>query len=237
MSFEALLTLQALDTRLDQLEYRRTHHETLTARDGAAKAVAEARSAVEEVEARRAEVQAELDRLEAEVGTVEEKIAKLDKSLYDGSIVAHKDLEAIQAEITMLKSRVSDFEDAELEHMEALEPIDAELAERRAVLADAEGALAAAEEAVTVMLAETDAERDSVLAERAEVVGGIDAALLERYERLRAQLGGQGAARLAPGGRCEGCHLTLPSAEYEELRRAPADEIVTCPECGRILVR
>ena len=39
MDFEALLTLQTLDTRLDQLEYRRTHDETIAARDLAQAAV------------------------------------------------------------------------------------------------------------------------------------------------------------------------------------------------------
>ena len=53
---------------------------------------------------------------------------------------------------------------------------------------------------------------------------------------LRRSLGGVGAARLS-GARCEGCHLEIPSAELERLRRAPDDAVVNCPECARILVR
>ena len=56
------------------------------------------------------------------------------------------------------------------------------------------------------------------------------------YELTRTQMGGIGAARLL-GNRCEGCHLEIPSAELEAVRRAPEDAVVTCPECGRILVR
>jgi predicted nucleic acid-binding Zn-ribbon protein len=60
--------------------------------------------------------------------------------------------------------------------------------------------------------------------------------VVEQYEGLRGRLGGIGAARLS-GARCEGCHIQIPSAQLEELRRAPDDEIVNCPECMRILVR
>ncbi len=56
------------------------------------------------------------------------------------------------------------------------------------------------------------------------------------YEPLRSSLGGVAVARLL-GSRCEGCHLEIPSAELEDVRRAPEDQIVTCPECLRILAR
>ena len=237
MSFEVLLTLQALDTRLDQLVYRRTHHDTLAARDAARDALGVAEAIVTEIEAERSVVQGELDRLEAEAAAANDKIAKHTDTLYGGTVVAHKDLESLQSEIDMLKQRVSEFEDHELEQMELLEPIDARLAEAVSARSEAAAALESAEHAVTAMLAETDVEHDAAVAERADVAATVDAELLSRYDGLRTRLGGQGAARLASGGRCEGCHLTLPSAEYAELKRAPADEVVTCPECGRILVR
>ena len=65
----------------------------------------------------------------------------------------------------------------------------------------------------------------------------IDAGLMTQYEAARRGGGGVGAARLAPGGTCQGCHITLPSAQYAEVKRVPADEILRCPECNRILVR
>ena len=47
---------------------------------------------------------------------------------------------------------------------------------------------------------------------------------------------GIGAARL-DGSRCLGCHLQIPAGEMVEVKAAPADAIVHCPECNRILVR
>src|ERR1700728_2248899 len=44
------------------------------------------------------------------------------------------------------------------------------------------------------------------------------------------------AARLV-GNQCGGCHLELSSVEVDHIRRMPPDEVVTCDQCGRILVR
>jgi predicted nucleic acid-binding Zn-ribbon protein len=38
------------------------------------------------------------------------------------------------------------------------------------------------------------------------------------------------------GGSCRGCHLHLPAAEAEQVRREARDGVATCPECDRILV-
>jgi hypothetical protein len=59
--------------------------------------------------------------------------------------------------------------------------------------------------------------------------------LLARYEQLRSKLGGTGAARLV-GASCSGCHLTLSSMELDRVRKAASDAVITCEQCGRILV-
>ena len=84
--------------------------------------------------------------------------------------------------------------------------------------------------------AEIDAELDRVLAERAEMVGGLDPAVIERYEQLRHDLGGIAVARLVTG-HCGGCHLALSAVELDHIRHEPPDALVLCGECGRILVR
>jgi len=81
-----------------------------------------------------------------------------------------------------------------------------------------------------------DAELDGLAAQRAAALDGLDADLLARYEKLRSRLRGVGIARL-DGTRCTGCHLALPAAEVEQVRRqARAEGVATCPECDRLLV-
>ena len=75
-----------------------------------------------------------------------------------------------------------------------------------------------------------------VRAERDAAVVGVPEALLADYTPLRTRLGGTAVARLV-GARCEGCFMEIPSAQLEQVRKIPADEVATCPECGRMLVR
>ena len=60
--------------------------------------------------------------------------------------------------------------------------------------------------------------------------------LLKLYEKLRADNGGVGAAKLHQG-RCEGCRLELNATEITQIRAAEPDEVLRCEECRRILVR
>jgi len=68
------------------------------------------------------------------------------------------------------------------------------------------------------------------------VVAQVPAGLLDLYDKLRVQHGGVGAAALRQG-RCQGCNLTLYTVDLNAIRAAPADEVLRCEECRRILVR
>lgn len=237
MDLEQLLALQDLDTRVAQLEHRLGHDPTLGELTDARAAVAAIETQELELFGERDAVRQELKRLEDEAATTEDKIRKVNDTLYGGVVTAHKELESLQHELAMLKERLSGFEDLELEQMELAEPLE----DRAAVLAtnkqQALDVVSDAEMAVTAMQAEVGVELDDVLARRAAQAGAINAALVSQYEKIRVAKGGQGAARLAAGGRCEGCHLTLPRAEYDAIKHSAADIVHLCPECGRILVR
>jgi predicted nucleic acid-binding Zn-ribbon protein len=231
-----LLDLQSNDTTADQLRHRRR---TLPERER----LVELDERTAGLEAERAEPQSQRDelareqkRLEDEVALVEEKVASVDRQLYGGGVTSPKEAQALQADLESLRRRQSQLEDQVLELMEQIEPLDESLAGSQAELADlastraeVQGALAAAEASVDEELARVDGIRASLAAQ-------VPAALLDEYERLRPQMDGVAVARLQ-GGTCQGCHLTLAAAEVDEIRRLPADAIVHCPDCGRLLVR
>lgn len=234
--FAALLAVQDADIEIGQLRYALDHHELLEAvRQGEARRAA----LIDEiggVQRRRIPVAEEQERLEREIDQANNKITKLDASLYDGSIVGHKELEAVQHEIAFLRSRVAQFEDADLEQMELAEPIDAELESLTAQLAAIESDIEASTAAWTPKRAEIAAHLEEMVARREGDVVVVPGDLLKLYEGLRKQHGGVGAARLE-SGRCTGCHLAIPAGELIELRALPDDAVVHCPECNRILVR
>jgi predicted nucleic acid-binding Zn-ribbon protein len=234
-ALETLLAVQEVDTAIDQLEHRRValaERAALTAAQGR-RADVDAR--VAEVQARRDEIGGRQARLEEEVARTEARIVEVDKVLYSGTVSASRELQAMAEEVESLKARRSSLEDDVLLTMEEAEPVDAELAalavereQETAEIARLEAAIAAAE-------TEIDAELGERRGERTAVASSVPDELLATYERLRAKLGGVGAARLV-GPSCSGCHLTLPATELDRIKREPPDSLVFCDQCGRILV-
>ena len=233
---ERLLQVQEHDTVADQLRPRRA---TLPERA----ALTELDRRRRALDARAGEVGTQRDEFGARQATLEQQIeasrtrrTTLEKRLYGGTVAAARELQAMSDEVRHLGRHISELEDRELELMEALEPLDAELEsaqlEREGLDTEA-GRLRAA-------IADAEAHIDADIAEqeqaRTAAADGVRADLLGRYEKLRTKLGGTGAARLV-GGSCSGCHLALPSMELDRIRRAPPDEVITCDQCGRILVR
>ncbi len=234
--FETLIRVQDLDTELARLEHRRAalpERQALAALEGRL-----AQLAARTAEARRVRdaLGARQDDLEAQIGALNQRRQGLEDRLYAARGTAARDLAAIDEEVRHLTGRRAELEDAELAVMEEQEPVDAELdrlAEERApVEVEAEDARRALAEAD----AEVAAELERVAAERGRMAADLPTDLADRYETLRARLKGTGAARLV-GNRCEGCHLELPSMEVDRIRRLPPDTVVTCDQCGRILVR
>lgn len=233
---DALLELQERDTRIDQLRHRLVtlpERDALAAQDAALSALGAEQATVQ---ARRDELSRSLKRLEDEVAGVEAKAGEVNATLYGGTVTAPKELEALQHELDGLKRRQRELEDRELELMEEAEPVDAELSSLAERIAEGTaererraGALVDAEAAV-------HAELDEAVTARADAAEPVPAALLATYDALRPQLGGIAVARLV-GNTCSGCNLALSAVQADRARRAPADEVVRCEECGRILVR
>ena len=163
--------------------------------------------------------------------------ATRDQQRLDAGVVTNpKDLENLQSEIASLAKRQGNLEDVVLEVMERHESAAeraGELTQRvESVQAKAADATSRRDEA----LAAIDEQAAAVKKEREETVTGVPADLLKLYEKIREQQGGVGAAKLFQR-RCEGCRLELNITEMNDVREAPADSVLRCENCRRILVR
>jgi len=230
-----LLEVQALDTALDQLAHRAAN---LPARSQLAEVeerLAALRRDAAVVEEEQAVLVAQQTKLEDEIASVEAKIASADRQLYAGGSDV-KELQALQEEIASLKRRVSSLEDAELELLEQLEPIEARLGELAAAQAELDAEAIAATTAIAEGEAEIDRERADVVARRESLVAGIDPGAVGEYDSVRSRLGGIAVARLEHGS-CGACHMKLSAVEHDRILHLPADEPVRCEDCGRFLVR
>lgn len=231
---ELLLIVQEHDLALDRLRHRRA---TLPARDALAAAeaaIAALAPGLAEVRGRRDEVARDAKRLDDEVAAVREKAADADRTLYSGSVTAVKELQALQADVEHLQARQRELEDRELELMEALEALEAEVATAEAGTTDEVARADAARAELAAAEAEVDAEIAAETAARAASTVGIPESLLATYERIRAMSKGVGVARLV-GDTCQGCRLSIPATELDSIRRGVAGE-ARCDNCGAILV-
>ncbi len=235
-AYEQLLAVQDLDTTIDQRRHRIANHpikSEISAIDDKISAVA---ATVAEVEARRHELQRDVKRLADEVALIDDKRAQIDAKLYDGSVTGTKDLLALQDEAKMLLDRKNGIEDDELEFMESLEAVEAELApsvaEREKLAAEREER----ESALTAAIAELEVELAETERQRADAAGAVPSELLAHYDRLRSDFGGVAVARLV-GSTCDGCHMTLSAVAIDLIKKQPEDAVVTCDDCGRLLIR
>jgi uncharacterized protein len=234
--FLHLLQVQNHDTLVDQLVHRRA---TL----GKRAELAAVENRLASLEARRKEVGAVRDDLGARQASLEEHInssrvrsKELERRMFGGQVTAPRELQVMDEEVRHLARHVSGLEDRELEVMEELEPLDAELAEIDAQIDQLRSGAGELRSSISEQEVGIDAELQHERSERAAAAANVPADLLSRYEQLRKKLGGTGAARLV-GGSCGGCHLQLPAMELDRVHKAPPDAVIYCDQCGRILVR
>jgi hypothetical protein len=234
--WDILLAVQEHDTRIDQALHRRSALPARGELDKVMVALGVVEQEAAEVEGRRHDLGRDQQRLEDGIATLTDKAAQHDKALYSGSVTNPRELQAMQEEIAALKRRISQLEDQELELMEQIEPLDADLVR----LADEQGAGDEMAVSLRASIAEAEVSIDRELvqfrAERVELAGGVDPGLIAEYETLRTQGGGIGIARLA-GRSCGGCHLGLSAVELDRLKKLADDEAAHCEECGRLLAR
>ncbi len=235
-AFHQLLRVQEHDTAADRLRHRRATLPELAELAAVETSLVDVETALADASGRLATVAREQRRLEDELAATEGRIADLERRLYSGVVTVPRELQAMQADLESLRRRRSALEDEVLDTMAAREPVDAEVAalESERARLDEEGARLRG--VVAEVQAGIDAELVGEEARRAEAATGLPADLTALYERLRARHGGIGAAPLV-GARCGGCHLTLPATEVDRIRREPPDALITCDQCGRILVR
>ncbi len=235
-AYEQILRIQGLDVAIMQLRHRSDGHPVRARLGELDAALAEHDESVAVIEQRRHELQREQKRLDDEVASIEARRRDVDGKLYGGQVTASKELLALQDEAASLLDRQTRIEDDDLVVMERVEEIEGELADLADRRAELERQRAESQAELDTALAEIRTELEALEAERTVAVEPASAELLERYESLRSQFDGVPVARLV-NGRCDGCHIQLSAVAVDRMAKMADDAVVTCEECGRLLVR
>jgi uncharacterized protein len=230
-----LLAVQQQDTAIAQLEHRRNTlpelaliAETNSRRAALADLLVAVRTEI-------SDLQREVNKAEADVEQVRSRARRDEARLASGQS-APKELEQLQHELGSLARRQSELEDIELEVMERMESAQAHQMKISAEETEVLERLAALTEVRDREFASIDGEIEKHRHERATSLAGIDQALVDLYEKIRASSGGVGAALLKQR-RCEGCRLEVSATDLEHIRATDPDEVIRCEECRRILIR
>ncbi|MFV2198979.1 zinc ribbon domain-containing protein [Nocardiopsis sp. LOL_012] len=231
-----LLDLQELDTELQRLDHRaRTLRE--------ASEVADLKERLEKIDAdilavrtRITDTGREQRKAERDVDQVRTRAERDAKRMESGQITSAKELQSLQSEIASLERRQSELEEVVIEVMERAEALEAESARLSAEREETAAELTAATARRDTAAAEIEWDRTRASQDRDRVAGEVPSDVLGLYDKLRGQYDGLAAAPLRYG-RCGGCKLALSTVELNDIRATPADEIVRCEDCRRILVR
>ena len=234
MNGDALWELQQVDIALHQLKRRLTKLPEAETFADAEHRLAEHRAAIAASGKELSDAETTIDTIEHESEVLTAKRNRLEQQLKIVTEVRQAD--ALNHEIEILNAHRDELDDRELEAMEQQANAEQRLRE-----------LAADEDAVVAMTESAAAElavaRGTGADEEAALTGKYDAARavlsseeLALYDTQRARHGGIGIAKLV-GVKCDGCHLDLSRAEVDAFKALPPDELVDCPQCGRVLVR
>ncbi|HOB56260.1 MAG TPA: hypothetical protein PKY48_05375 [Rhodoglobus sp.] len=228
-----LLDLQALDTKLAQLDHRARSLPELAALAALATEGDALRITKLEQQGLLENVQLELSRLESDVQVVETRIARDSERLQASSSV--KDVAALEQELSALRKRLDDLEEIELSVMEKLEEHQGRVDETSGRLAELLDQVAAIEATRDAALASIGAERTTAAAGRRTIEAKIPADLLALYEKQRTRYGT--GASLLRGGVSLASGVKLLEDELQKIRAAAPDDVLICPSSDAILVR
>ncbi len=228
-----LLDLQAVDTALAQLAHRRKNLPELAEIEAAAREI----SALEDERVRAQVAVDDLDRdisrFEKDIDQVRQRKTKDQQRLEAGGSV--REVEGLQHELATLNRRQSELEDAELELMEQRETATATLADVQSRITAAVERRADAERRRDETSTEIAKEQEFKSQSRGPLAADLPADLVTLYDKIRTDTG-MGAA-LVYAGRCGACRIELYGADLNRVKAAPADEVVRCEECRRIMIR
>jgi len=230
-----LLDLQEIDTAIRQLEHRRANLPEQKALDENAATLDEVTTEFSTSKDRLARLEKDQRWHEAEIATAESRRKTQDAQLYSGRLSTEREVDAVRAELSQLRVRKNDLEDALLEIMEQVEELEAAVTRLRGRHGELTGQVDELTKARDEAALDIDAELEEQRGKRAEVATDIPDEAVAHYDDLRGRKQGVGVAALSRRT-CQGCRLELTQVELDGLLENAANGIAHCEQCGRILV-
>ena len=193
-----------------------------------------------------AEVQKEVENSNKEIEDLADEIEKTDNHIKDlnsqlkagskkhSAIKTEKELKSLQLEEELTKDQLSSAND-EIERLENLmenkKSNQNELLDKEKTLKDEFENI---QKSTEDELKNIESQREKFYLEKDKLVKKMDQKIISFYEKIRKWAGNTAVAKVKKQA-CYGCFMHINDKTYSNVIRS--DEIVTCPNCGRILYK
>jgi predicted nucleic acid-binding Zn-ribbon protein len=167
---------------------------------------------------------------EWELEDLQVKVKGIDSKLYSGTTKDPKELVNLEKEVKVLKSKISTNEDALLGLMSQVEEIEAKVRTSGEEFERLKREWQERQETLGKRKTEIEAELAKLRENRDGLAQQIDSEALDVYERVRLTRG-QAVVKVERG-RCQGCHITVSTSQWQ---KAKAGDLIQCNSCSRIL--
>ena len=146
-----------------------------------------------------------------------------------------RELTALQRELEHVRELLERADDAELEFLLAVEPLDELVRSIKARAQPAAQRRVALQGEIASLQTTLLEELVSLRAARVERADALSPELLARYDVALARVGTSGAAQV-DAGRCDGCRIALSPLDFDRWKGQAENSPMNCPECGRLLL-
>jgi len=224
-----LLELQEIDEQLAELESSKVYLPDMI--NNLEREVSGCKQEVEDLEQGLVSLERERKRLELEIDVNQEELARSRKRMRE--IKTNKEYDALTAQISHVKDKISENEEALIQVLEQLEVTAGQLKEVQEKCGGMEKSHLSQ---LVGLRKELDSIEDKIKSrqtQRQNVASHVSRRVMSVYERVRR--GKRGAAVVMIKKRsCGGCFKQVPPQRIQEMKKG--DRIYACDNCGRILV-
>lgn len=182
--------------------------------------------------------QAQANSLESQAKEKDQQITRHREQM--NAVHSNKEYSALLVEVSTLKNDKGKLEDQALEQMTEVDAIKQQQGDLQDKIQQQEKLVRQAQDEVDAARAEVGDKLDEVTADRDRAAAEVPEDVLSAFDRLAEAYDGQAMAEVEEQDRrrmeytCGGCYISLPVEHVNSLMLKP-NEVVTCPNCHRIL--
>ena len=227
-SLTALIELQNIDRTLIQLK---KEAQRIPARKEAMEArCAAEKEALEEAESAFQHNQSAIKQQDLDAEAVREQLNRYKNQQIN--VKTNEEYKALGHEIEGSEKKISDIEDVELELMEKIEGLKADVAQKKTTLEASQRTIAADQTDLDARMAVIKEQFEELKTQREAFVAKLDERLEATYRALLQSKDGLAVVPVQQGG-CGGCHMKLTPQILHDAHAGV--KWVSCGYCGRML--